>query len=313
MNDLIKFWEEPIASEIYMIAGWHQWADAGSVSSGLPQYLIQETKARKVAEICSEDFYIFQIPGTHHFLRPEIKLEEGYRTMLEVKKNEFFYTGDEHKGLVIFLGDEPHLYADRYAKAFFDVVQALRVKRVGVVGGVYGAMPYDKDREVSCSYSLPSMKQELTDYAVRFSQYEGGTTISSFLLDMAEQRSQEYLVFHVLVPAYDFSQMSDMAQGVRIENDYQAWYDMMRRFNHMFGLNFDLSDLSQEREELVSSMKAKLAELELKMPELNIRDYMKRVRSDFTERDFMPLDEVWTRELGDLFEDDEGDDILGVR
>jgi len=64
----------------YMIAGWHEWADAGAVSSGLPQYLIDETRARKIGEIAPDGFYLFQIPGTHHLLRPVVQLEEGLAT-----------------------------------------------------------------------------------------------------------------------------------------------------------------------------------------------------------------------------------------
>src|SRR5215510_12262752 len=194
MDDLIDPWEKPVAKEKYLIAGWHQWADAGAISSGMPQYLIDKTGARKIGEIKTDNFYLFQIPGTHHFLRPVIKLDEGYRKSLEVKKNEIFYAGDEQKGLFIFLGDEPHLNAERYADTFFDMVEALDIKRVAAVGGVYGAMPYDRERNISCTYSLRQMKSELADYAVRFSNYEGGTTIGSYLLDKAEQRELEYFV-----------------------------------------------------------------------------------------------------------------------
>ena len=35
MNDWVKLRAKPEEEEIYMIAGWEQWADAGSVSSGL--------------------------------------------------------------------------------------------------------------------------------------------------------------------------------------------------------------------------------------------------------------------------------------
>ena len=302
MDDLILLLEKPMAEEIYMIVGWHQWADAGSISSALPQYLIDQTGARKIGEIKSDGFYLFQIPGTHHFLRPEIKLEDGYRQGLTSRKNELFYAGDDKKGLLIFLGDEPHLNAERYAEAFFNVVKELGVKRVAVVGGVYGAMPYDKDREVSCVYSLRKMKDELAEYAVRFSNYEGGATIGSYLVDRAEQSGVEFLVFYAFVPAYDFSQVSTKFPGIRIENDYKAWYDLMRRLNHMFNLGLDLRELEQQGDELSSTLDAKIAELETKMPELKLREYMEKLAEEFREVPFMPLDDVWERELGDFLD-----------
>jgi proteasome assembly chaperone (PAC2) family protein len=305
MDELVKIWEKPVAEEIYMIAGWHQWADAGSISSGFPQYLIDQTDARKIGEIDSEGFYLFQIPGTHHFLRPEIKLNEGYREGLDVQRNEIFYAGDDEKGLVVFLGDEPHLSAERYAEAFLSAVQELGVKRVGAVGGVYGSMPYDKDREVSCVYSLRSMKDELDRYAVRFSNYEGGTTIGTYIVDKAEHLGIEFLVFYAFVPAYDFSELSSLVQGMRVENDFKAWYDLLRRFNHMFGLRLDLSDLERKSNELLLSMDAKIEEVDAKLPQLNVKEYMDELADDFTERPFMPLSDLWDRELRDLFDDEE--------
>jgi predicted ATP-grasp superfamily ATP-dependent carboligase len=305
MNDLVELWEKPAAEEKYMIAGWHQWADAGAISSGLPQYLIEQTGARKIGEIESDGFYLFQIPGTHHFLRPEIKLEEGYRQELKAPQNELFYAGNDKKGLVIFLGDEPHLHVNRYAAAFFDAVETLNVRRVAAVGGVYGPMPYDKDREVSCVYSLRGMKEELAEYAIKFSNYEGGTTIGTYLVDKAEQREIEFLIFYAFVPAYDFSRLSInlQQQGVRIENDFKAWYDLMRRFNHMFKLGLDLSDLEKQSDELSASMDAKIDELARTMPQLKVKEYLAKLAEDFTETSFMPLDDVWERELGDLLED----------
>ncbi len=304
MDDLVELWENPVAKEKYMIAGWHQWADAGAISSGLPQYLIDQTGARKIGEIKPDGFYLFQIPGTHHLLRPEIKLDEGYRKELTPRRNELFYAGDEKKGLLILLGEEPHLNVERYAEAFFDAVQALEVRRVAAVGGVYGAMPYDKDREVSCVYSLRGMKDELAKYAVKFSDYEGGATIGTYLIDRAEARGVEFIDFYAFVPAYDFEQLSTLLQGIRIETDFKAWYDLMRRFNHMFDLGIDLSDLERQSDELLSSMDSKIEELEGKMPQLKVREYLEELARNFKEVPFMPLDDVWERELGDLFKDD---------
>lgn len=307
MLELVEIFEKPKAKEIYMIAGWHQWADAGCISSGLPQYLIQQTEAHKIGQIKPHGFYLFQVPGTHHFLRPEIEFEEGYRKRIEVKKNELFYAGDDEQGVVIFLGDEPHMNAELYAEAFFDAAEALDVQRVAIVGGVYGAMPHDKERDVSCVYSLPRMKSELQEYAVRFSDYEGGATIGSYLLDHAEKRGMELFVFYAFVPAYDFSQLSSDVQGIRIEKDYKAWYDIMRRFNYMFHLGLDLSELQQHGDELIASVDVKLRKLTSRLENLDIEAYIDEVQEAFVERPFMPLSDVWAEELSDILKDMDND------
>ncbi len=183
-----------------------------------------------------DGFYLFQIPGTHHLLRPEVNFEDGYNKEISLPLNEFYYASLGEKGLVLFTGDEPHMNIDRYADGLFYAAKELNVRRMAVVGGVYGAMPYDRDREVSCTYSLPRMKKELEQYAVRFSNYNGGATIGSYIVDRAESHDLEMIVFNAFVPAYDFSQAVASVQGVRIEHDYKAWYELMRRFNYMFGL-----------------------------------------------------------------------------
>lgn len=302
MNDLIELWEKPAPGK-YMIAGWHQWADAGDISSGLPQYLIDKTQARKIGEMKPDGFYLFQIPGTHHLLRPVVKLNEGHREELRERRNEFFDSGDDEKGFLIFLGEEPHRNEEQYAEAFLDAVEELGVKRVAVVAGVHGPMPYDKNREISCVYSLPGMKDELAKYAVKFSNYEGGATIGVYLADRAEQRGIEVVIFYAMVPAYDFSKGSVVIQRMAMEEDFKAWYDLLIRLNHMFKLDMDLSDLEERSEELISVWDSRINQLEEDMPQLEVKAYMEKVNQDFAERSFVPLSDVWEEELGGLLED----------
>lgn len=306
MNRSYEIWEKPTAKEIVMIAGWRQWADAGAISSGLPEYLIQQTGATQIGEIGPDGFYLFQIPGTHHLLRPVVRFEEGHREFLEVRRNEFFYAGNSEKGLVIFLGDEPHLDVDRYASSFFAAARELGVRRIASVGGVYGPVPYDKEREFGCTYSLPHMKAELSQYIVRFSDYEGGASISSYLIGRAEREQMPFQAFYGFVPNYDFSQLGARGQEIRIENDYQAWYDVMRRLNRLFDLNLSLADLERKSEQLQQAMDQQIEELAEKAPQLNIRGIMEQISNQFTERPFDPLDDVWAEGLADLFND--GDD-----
>ncbi len=309
MEDWVTLTAEPAEEEIYMIAGWEQWADAGSVSSGLPLYLIDQLKAQKIGEMNSDGFYLFQIPGTHHLLRPEVDFEDGYNREIAQRINDFYYAKLGAKGLVLFTGDEPHMNADRYTDGLFWAAKQLNVRRMAIVGGVYGAMPYEKDREVSCTYSLPSMKKELEQYAVRFSNYNGGATIGSYIVDRAESHNMEVVVFNAFVPAYDFSQTASSVQGVRIDHDFKAWYELMRRFNYMFGLGIDLSDLDREADQLTRSIDEKIVELEQELPKVDVQAYLATIADDFEEKPFMPLDDVWERELGDLFDnlDDEAE------
>jgi proteasome assembly chaperone (PAC2) family protein len=304
MNELVEIWERPVAAR-YMIAGWQQWADAGSISSGLPRYLVEQMGATKIARIKSDGFYLFQVPGTHHLLRPVVNLDQGHRASLEQKANEFFYADSGESGFLIFLGEEPHQNEGRYAKAFFDAVEALGVKRVAAVAGVYGEVPYNRDRSVSCVYSLPRMREELAQYAVRFSNYEGGATISMYLADQAEPRGVEFFRFCALVPSYTFTTQSVVVQRIALDKDFKAWYDLMTRLNGMFDLDMDLTDLAKRSEELIVAWRSKIEQLEEALPQLGVREYLERIDANFEEDSLDLSSSVWEEALRDIFGEDD--------
>jgi len=302
MDSAVNIWETPTGQESYMIVGWEQWADAGQCSSGLPRYLIEQVGARKIGQIDPDGFYLFQIPGTHHLLRPEVELEDGYRQGITTHRNELYFAQVNGKGLYIFTGEEPHYNEQRYAEAFFDMVEAVEVKRVVAMGGVFGPMPYDRDREVSCVYSLPRLKKELDQYALRFSNYTGGSTIGTYLAHWAEYREIEFIVLYAFAPAYEFSQLGVTLQSFRIDEDWKGWLDLMRRVEYMFQLGLDLSDLQEQSQALIEAWDERIEKAEQEHPELHIRNYMDEVAKEYHERPFIPLDDAWD-ELGDLLQD----------
>ena len=306
MSSAFELFERPETQveDTYMIAGWRQWADGGSVSSGVPQYLVEKLGAKKIGRIKPEGFYLFQTPVSQFLFRPQVTFEQGYRQKMVGPHSDVYYWTNGQKALVIFLGDEPHMNVEAYAEAFFDIAKELGVKRVASVGGIYASVPYDKERNFSSTYSLPGMKAELAEYAVGFSDYEGGVSIGSYLNDGAEAVGLEYFSFYAFVPAYDLSQMSRGAQSITIENDYKAWHDVLIRLNHMFKLSLDLSDLVQQAKDLVASIDEHVEDLSKQMPTVPVKEYLSKITADFEERPFDKLDDVWQDALGDLFADE---------
>ncbi|HNB52589.1 MAG TPA: PAC2 family protein [Anaerolineales bacterium] len=306
----LELLETPQADEVYMLAGWRQWADAGSVSSGLPEYLIQRTKARRIGTLGPDGFYLFQFPGTHDLVRPVVKFDQGYAESLEVPRNEIFYSGNQRRGMVFFIGDEPHMDVERYAQSFLKLAETLKVKRIIGFGGVYGELPYDKERMVSGSYSLRYLKEELNHLALSFSDYHGGASIGSYICRRAGEKEMEYVAMYAFVPMYDFSAISQLGNTVRIENDYMAWLGIMRRVNYMLKLDLSLKDLERRTKRLLQLFDEKVDELERNNPQLGVRNYLQQLSEGFTETIFEPLEDVWEEELNRLFnkfDDGEGE------
>jgi proteasome assembly chaperone (PAC2) family protein len=206
------------------------------------------------------------------------------------------------------LGDEPQLDIERYAQLFLDIAESFKVKRIISFGGVYGELPYNKDRMISAIYSLREIKDELLEIAVNLSDYHGGASVGSYLCRRAGERNMEYISFYAFVPAYDFSTVSQVANSIRVENDYMAWLGIMQRTNHMLNLELDLSDLEGKSKELVELFDSKIDELDRESPQLGIRDYLNKLSEEYVPTTFTPLDDVWEEELRRLFGRANGDD-----
>ncbi len=304
MTELFNIWEKPKAEEIYLLAGWNQWADGGSISSALPRYLAELHNARKIGEINPDGYYLFQLPGAQQFLRPLVRHNDGVTESLSTPSNEFYYAEVGGKGMVFFIGDEPHMDAERYTRAFLEAAKELNVTRIIQFGGVFAMVPYDRPRHVHGIVSLPHMREEMDDLVVEPSNYQGPSSIGSYINKRAGEQGMENIGLFAFSPIYQFGGIEETSKSIHIESDYLAWLNVMERVNHMLGARFDLSDLETLADDLVEKVDDKVLELDNKYPELRIEEFFRRLRTEFEDRSFNPLDDIWQdslRRLGDEF------------
>jgi proteasome assembly chaperone (PAC2) family protein len=301
---------EPTVDEVYMIAGWQQLANAGDVSFGLPHYLIKKLNAQKIGHIGSDPYYIFQTPVSNLIFRPNMKFEKGYCVDVSTHKNEFYYYEDKERGygLVIFVGEEPQMRAGQYAEAFYGAIAQLRVKRVLTLSGIHAIVPFDKHRKILALYSLPHMRAIVEDYNMEPFDYNGPATIGAYLCEGAKRMNLEYLGMYVLVPSYDLGQIARKQEAANVTpiillEDYQAWYDVMVRVNHMFRIGLELIDLAQKGNEGMKAMREDLERLSQYLP---INDFLKEVTKDFVEMPFTQLGSVWEDAINDILSEEGG-------
>ncbi|MFC1968152.1 PAC2 family protein [Chloroflexota bacterium] len=284
---------------IFMVAGFSQWANAGNVSSDIPEYLIAKLNARRVGHICKDDFYIFQLPGTNFLLRPPVKYVEGYEEdYQEEPTNDFHYAEIGEKGLIIFIGTEPNQHEDMYVNTLLDGAKELGVKRIIVPAGVGGEVPFNKERLVSCTYSLKQLQGELKDYALRFSNYSRNATIGMVINHYSKDRGIESVRMSARTPSYQIP--------LTFPTDKRAMYDILRRIRCMFGIDLDLSDLEKESKQQISDFDNALKRLYMSNPELEpqITAYMEQIGKEFEELRFeepTKIPEVFLKEFNSPF------------
>lgn len=307
MEDDLLVLEEKPAGPSYMIAGFEQWANAGNVSSGLPEYLVQKLGARKIGHIEDDGFYLFQFPGTHFMLRPAVKYAEGSEEYYqERKRNDFHYAEIGGKGLVIFIGTEPHMREDIYANTLLDSARELEVEKIITPAGVAGEVPFEKERDISCIYSQPKMRGELESLAVRFSNYDKTATISMVINHYARKRGMEFARMCATTPAYRISARGS-GEPFTVEKDYKAMFDVLNRVRYMFEINLDLSDLKRESDKLISDLDSQLKDLSAR--DSRVSQYLERIRDNFEELNFEEYRRFkgkLGREIEEIIEREEG-------
>ncbi len=281
-----------------MIAGFNQWANAGNVSTGIPEYLIEKLNARKVGHIRRDDFYIFQLPGSHFMFRPPVKYVEGYEEDYQEEPiNVFHYTEISEKGLIIFIGTEPNQHEDVYVNTLLDGAKELGVKRIIVPAGVGGEVPFDRERRIGCTYSLKQMQKELNNYALTFPNYNRNATLGMVINHSSKERGIESVRMSARTPSYQIP--------LEIPTDKRAMYDILRRIRYMFGINLDLSDLEKESKKQISDFENALKRLYMGNPELEsqIATYMDQIGEGFVELRFeepTKIPDVFLKEFDDL-------------
>ncbi len=263
--------EKPRLRQPFMVCGISGWVDGGEVATGSVKYVIKKLGARKFADMPTDRFHVFQVPGELS-LRPHIRIEDGLLKEHQFPQNQFFYSvnpGAEND-LVFFLGTEPNMNWEEYADGILRVANDFGVVRIYLLGGVLDRVPHTREPIVSCTCSAPELKEEMRRYGVQFSNYEGPGRFGTTLLYFCQQRSVEMVGLTVRTTYYpEFN--------VIVPHNAKAIRALVRRLNPLLKANLDLSDLDEE----VNEMEGKIDFMVSQKAEF--RAYVEQLERDYAE------------------------------
>ena len=261
-----------------LLIGLSGWMDGCDISTGTVEYLIDKLGARKAAEIEPEGFYIYNFPGSMEMsalFRPHTQIKEGLIRSYDEPTNTFYC--DEKHNLVLFLGSEPNLLWHQYAEGIFSFCRRFGVKAIYFVGSVAGLVPHTRQPRIFCSVSDAKLKDVLEQRGVKFSNYEGPSSIITYLTAEAKQRGLEMVSLVAEVPVY--------VQG----RNPRCLDAVMRRLTAILDLNINHDDLRTVGDDF----EKKVTELVAAQPEL--ATHISRLEEDYDN-------EVFDTEMGDLKE-----------
>lgn len=272
----LNIYIRPKLNQPRMVLGLSGWMDGGEVSTGTVDYLIQQTKASKLAEIVPDDFYIYNFPGPMELsslFRPIVYLKDGLVANFQEPENYFYY--DETNQLILFEGKEPNLKWNEFSECIFSLAEAFSCREIYFVGSFAGLVPHTREPRFTSSVSAPELKQRLEPYNIYYSDYQGPAGLSTYLTQAANKKGISMINLVAEIPAY--------VEG-RNPRCIEA---MIKYLATLLRLQVNLEEMRQIADELEKKLNTVIEE------RTELQEHIQKLEENYDQ-------EVFDADLGDL-------------
>jgi predicted ATP-grasp superfamily ATP-dependent carboligase len=208
-----------------MVCAFQGWNDAGDAASSAVSFLAASLKARRFAQIDSEEFYDFQAN------RPNIQLTEGKGREIVWPTVEVFeaLAPRAPRDLVLVQGVEPSMRWRAFSAHLVELAEALGVQMVVSLGALLADVPHTRPVTMTGFASDPALVERL---GLSPSNYEGPTGIVGVLHSACMDAGLPSASLWAGVPHY-----------VAAAANPKAALALVRRVEGMVGVSVDASDL----------------------------------------------------------------------
>ncbi len=251
----------------YLIAGFGGWPNGGNVSTDTVYFLQSTLKAEPIGEITSDDLYIYSSPTLAS--RPITVIREGVLESLRFPSNSLFACerlGAEHD-LLLLQGIEPDLHWQQFADAIVECLQTFKAQRLYTIGGYLDYAPHTRMPRISAVVTHEALKAELEPHDVDLTDYEGPTSIQSYLLAACRAQGIEGISLWGGAPSY-------------VQGSYPRLTQYMLQFlSQLWQVSLDLEEIEEQAIELEATLNEQIDT----NPEL--ADYIKRLEQAYDQSD----------------------------
>ena len=274
-----------------LVMGFEGWANAGMVSSGVVGELKDRLHFKKLAEIKPDEFHLFHSQGIESG-RPLADVRDGMVRTLSLPSTLFWFHKDEKAAhdLVISLGTEPELRWKEYVDLVLDFAQDYGIERLYTIGGSYDNVPHSVEPILTAVISDESLKAEMTEYGVGFTDYKGPSSIHTWLVVAARKRGIKAVSLWGHIPYY-----------IQVPNA-KVCYSMLSKLTKMLNITIDFEDLRKVGEDLNEKVSNAISQ----KPELE--SYLKRLEEDYGKGNQAgkPLEDDIIKEVEDFLRKHKG-------
>ena len=175
----IQYHNQPILRDPIALVAFAGWNDAAEAATTAIKFLIERWKPIKIAEIDSEDFFVFTET------RPTVKFVDGIQHTITWPTNQFFaYIATEfNRDVILFIGVEPQLKWKSFSSSFLEVCKRFNVSETVFLGALLADVPHSIEVPISGTSSSSDVMERLREMDVHSSRYEGPTGMIGVLQD----------------------------------------------------------------------------------------------------------------------------------
>jgi proteasome assembly chaperone (PAC2) family protein len=254
---------QPPLQAPYLLAGFAGWPDGGGVSTGVVDFLVSYLAAERIGEIPLDDLYLASSPSSAS--RPVVQIQQGLIQSLHFPVNEIYawQSQSEAPDLILLQGIEPDLNWQEFVEAVMECVEVFGVERVYTVGGYLDYAPHTRVPRISATVTHPELQKALSAYDVEQADYEGPTSIQSYLLAHCQSVGVEGIGLWAGTPSY-------------IQGTYPKVVQvMLELLSRTWNLPLEFSMFEEQTAELESSLHEQIDS----SPEL--AEYIKRLEQAY--------------------------------
>jgi proteasome assembly chaperone (PAC2) family protein len=242
---LIQYYKQPVLRDPVVVVAFGGWNDAADAATTAVKFLIQHWQPAKIAEIDSEDFFVFTEA------RPTVKFVDGMQRTITWPSNEFYaYTDSElNHDVILFLGVEPQLKWKTFCNAFLEVCKRFNASEVVFLGALLADVPHSKAVPISGTSTDDNVMERLREMEVQRSRYEGPTGMLGVLHDACRRLNIPSASLWAAAPHY-------LAAAPNIK----VTAALLTYLNRYLSFDLDLSDIQSDAihfEEQITALVAK--------------------------------------------------------
>jgi proteasome assembly chaperone (PAC2) family protein len=199
MSSFIHYNEEELElRNPVLVVAFGGWNDAADSATTAIKFLIDRWHPHKVAEIDSEEFFVFTE------VRPTIKFVDGVQRTIVWPTNQFLghQTPELDHDVLLFIGFEPQLKWKTFSNTFLQICRHFHVSEVVFLGALLADVPHSLAVQITCTSSNDEIMERLREMAVNNSGYEGPTGMIGVLHDAFRRAKIASATFWAAAPHY---------------------------------------------------------------------------------------------------------------